>query len=177
MTRQVLPSFTRSWRGPYPIQLHVAASTSRAPRAAKRLPRLLFRGLRYSRSAGYAPIGFEFGAALSAALQRQETAEVKVTPRAESAGTSAVSDTSINVIVALYTSIPTRAAKAVAGTIPIIFFFLPRRRRDRMSNVLLAQADLGCHAALSRSMALRVVCCTTRVGMMASYSAIRRASR
>jgi hypothetical protein len=33
-----------------------------------------------------------------------------------------VSDTSINVIVALYTSIPTRAAKAVAGTIPIIFF-------------------------------------------------------
>jgi hypothetical protein len=170
MTRQVLPSFTRSWRGPYPIQLHVAASTSRAPRAAKRLPRLLFRGLRYSRSAGYAPIGFEFGAALSAALQRQETAEVKVTPRAESAGTSAVS-------VALYTSIPTRAAKAVAGTIPIIFFFLPRRRRDRMSNVLLAQADLGCHAALSRSMALRVVCCTTRVGMMASYSAIGRASR
>jgi hypothetical protein len=46
-----------------------------------------------------------------------------------------------------------------------------------MSNVLLAQADLGCHAALSRSMALRVVCCTTRVGMMATYSAIGRASR
>ena len=32
-----------------------------------------------------------------------------------------------------------------------------RRRGDRMSNLLLAQADCGCHAALSRSIALRVV--------------------
>src|SRR5262249_26892124 len=32
-----------------------------------------------------------------------------------------------------------------------------RRRGDRMSTVLLAQADRACHAALSRSIALRVV--------------------